>query len=597
MSKISEKPSIGLIYKKRYSDTPRGENKGIEGPMIIEAEIGGHCIHRIYVDGGSASEILYEHCFNRLRSKIKNQLMPATTPLIGFSSEIIRPLGQIQLLVKIRDEEHSTAAWTNFVVVRSLSSYNEIIGRPGVRKLQLVPSTAHEKLKLLMEGGLITLKRSRLVPLECAMISGPERNLSATKQIVEERVKAKERGQTADRNQAIHEEVGKLVEAGIMKEVHYHDWLSNPVMLIAELLMLTAPVKKKELIVYLAAAKETQASKEILSSTSNHSDYGPANTAGAIKTESSRDATEVEHQIRRICNTLQTQGVSQWVDISKLHNGFGAGLILTNPEEFTYALRFRFDATNHEAEYEALIVGLRISEQIVVEEEDDTWMTPIFEYLAEETLPADVEEARAVRRKSHRFAVINGNFYKNLSSDHGYGPEKVKFLIVAMDYSTKWIEAKPVATITGNQFRDNPFKDWCEKQCIRQHFASAKHPQTNGLVKRSNRNLKGGIKASNGDTPFSLTYVTKAVIPTEIGMTTLRIAEVDLIHNNEALEINLDLLKERKEQAAIHEAKSKAKMERYYNSKVRNTFIKPGDLVYHNNDASRAEGTGKLGPK
>ncbi|GJY74049.1 reverse transcriptase domain-containing protein [Tanacetum coccineum] len=29
---------------------------------------------------------------------------------------------------------------------------------------------------------------------------------------------------------AIQEEVGKLVEAGIMKEVHYHDWLSNPVM-------------------------------------------------------------------------------------------------------------------------------------------------------------------------------------------------------------------------------------------------------------------------------------------------------------------------------------------------------------------------------
>nr|GFB71421.1 reverse transcriptase domain-containing protein [Tanacetum cinerariifolium] len=31
------------------------------------------------------------------------------------------------------------------------------------------------------------------------------------------------------------------------------------------------------------------------------------------------------------------------------------------------------------------------------------------------------------------------------------GPEKVKFLIVAMDYFTKWIEAKPVATITGAQ--------------------------------------------------------------------------------------------------------------------------------------------------
>ncbi|GKE12766.1 reverse transcriptase domain-containing protein, partial [Tanacetum coccineum] len=43
-------------------------------------------------------------------------------------------------------------------------------------------------------------------------------------------VRQKRRGQVADRNQAIQEEVGKLVEAGIMKEIHYHDWLSNPVM-------------------------------------------------------------------------------------------------------------------------------------------------------------------------------------------------------------------------------------------------------------------------------------------------------------------------------------------------------------------------------
>ncbi|GJY25220.1 reverse transcriptase domain-containing protein [Tanacetum coccineum] len=45
-----------------------------------------------------------------------------------------------------------------------------------------------------------------------------------------QQVVQKKRGQAAERNQAIQEEVGKLVEAGIMKEVHYHDWLSNPVM-------------------------------------------------------------------------------------------------------------------------------------------------------------------------------------------------------------------------------------------------------------------------------------------------------------------------------------------------------------------------------
>ncbi|GJR36889.1 reverse transcriptase domain-containing protein [Tanacetum coccineum] len=57
-----------------------------------------------------------------------------------------------------------------------------------------------------------------------------------------------------------------------------------------------------------------------------------------------------------------------FTDGSSCTDGSGAGLILTNPEgmEFTYALRFRFDATNNEAKYEALIAGLKIAEQMGV---------------------------------------------------------------------------------------------------------------------------------------------------------------------------------------------------------------------------------------
>ncbi|GJR12108.1 reverse transcriptase domain-containing protein [Tanacetum coccineum] len=105
------------------------------------------------------------------------------------------------------------------------------------------------------------------------------------------------------------------------------------------------------------------------------------------------------------------------------------------------------------------------------------------------------------------------------------------------------------------------------------------------------------IKSSNREIPFSLTYGTKAVILVEIGMPTWRTAEVDMINNDEALKINLDLLEERREHAAIQEAKIKAKMEKYYNIRVRNTSFKPGDLVYRNNEASRVEDGGKLGPK
>ncbi|GJU44957.1 reverse transcriptase domain-containing protein [Tanacetum coccineum] len=275
---------------------PMGEDEGTESPMIIEAEIGGHCVHRMYVDGGSASEILYEHRFSRLCPEIKKQLIPTTTPLIRFNGEIIWPIGQIQLLVTIGDEEHSASAWMNFMVVRSSSPYNGIIGRPGVIKLQAVLSTPHGMLKIPVEGGVITLKSSKLVSLECAVVSGPEGAPSATKPIIEERIKVainpeypeqtvmigstlteegrnklcellqrnldifawkpadmtgvprhiaehrlnvregcspvrqKKRGQAADRNQEIQEEVGELVEARIIKEVHYYDWLSNPVM-------------------------------------------------------------------------------------------------------------------------------------------------------------------------------------------------------------------------------------------------------------------------------------------------------------------------------------------------------------------------------
>ncbi|GKA53461.1 reverse transcriptase domain-containing protein [Tanacetum coccineum] len=113
----------------------------------------------------------------------------ATAPLIGFSGEIIWPLRELSLLVKIGDEEHSTSAWMNFVVVRSSSPYNIIIRRPGVRKIQAVPSTAHGMLKFPVAGGVLTLRSSKIIPIECAVVSGLEGKPPASHQAIEERIK------------------------------------------------------------------------------------------------------------------------------------------------------------------------------------------------------------------------------------------------------------------------------------------------------------------------------------------------------------------------------------------------------------------------
>ncbi|GKC84376.1 reverse transcriptase domain-containing protein [Tanacetum coccineum] len=149
---------------------PLANSDGTEGPLVIEAEIGGHMIHRMYIDGGSSTEILYEHYFNQLRPKIKNQMVSATTSLTGFSGETIWPLGQLRLLVTIGDVDHSIKAWMNFMIVRSLSPYNGIIGRPEIREFQAVPSTAHGMLKFPANEEIVTIRSTILIPAECTTV-------------------------------------------------------------------------------------------------------------------------------------------------------------------------------------------------------------------------------------------------------------------------------------------------------------------------------------------------------------------------------------------------------------------------------------------
>ncbi|KAK9065211.1 hypothetical protein SSX86_016594 [Deinandra increscens subsp. villosa] len=101
-------------------------------------------------------------------------------------------------------------------------------------------------------------------------------------------------------------------------------------------------------------------------------------------------------------------------------------------------------------------------------------------------------------------------------------------------------------------------------------------------------------KSSHGETPFSLTYGTEVVIPAEVGVPTRRMLENG--DNEKSLRENLDVLEERREVAAIREAKYKQNMARYYNKNVKSFQFKEGDLVLRSNEASRVLPGGKLSP-
>ncbi|GJZ63183.1 reverse transcriptase domain-containing protein [Tanacetum coccineum] len=305
-------------------------------------------------------------------------------------------------------------------------------------------------------------------------------------------------------------------------------------------------------------------------------------------------------------------------------------------------------SSNNEAEYEALIAGLWIAAKMgvrnvrvlveilkeksiheeevatVVEEEGTTWMTPIIDYLKDGNLPGDIKEARKLRIKARQYELLEGILYKwsFLKPWLRYvGPLQADYVIKEIHEGSCSMHAGP-RSVVAKAMRLGYYWPIMHRDA-REMIRTCNDCQSNGLVERANRSLGKGIKArlgegnknwveelphvlwahrtmiksSHGDTPFSLTYGTEAVIHAEIGMPTYRTTAVDTVHNDEELQLNLDLLEEKRERTTICEAKAKMKMTKYYNARVHGVAFRPGDFVYHSNDASHAAAGGKLGPK
>ncbi|XP_071740413.1 uncharacterized protein [Rutidosis leptorrhynchoides] len=118
----------------------------------------------------------------------------------------------------------------------------------------------------------------------------------------------------------------------------------------------------------------------------------------------------------------------------------------------------------------------------------------------------------------------------------------IKFLVVAIDYFTKWVEAKH---------------------------------------RRNTVQLGLRMRSSN---------------PAELMVPTKCIHSFDESSNDEGLHANLDMLEERREIVAIREAINKQKISKYYDKRVKPMSFRVGVYVWRNNEASRAKNTGKLGP-
>ncbi|GJS86803.1 reverse transcriptase domain-containing protein [Tanacetum coccineum] len=80
---------------------PSLPNVGSADPVIIKAYISGRQVNRVYLDGGSSYEVIYKHCFLKLKLSIRSLRVDSNTPLIGFLGEQSWPLREIPLEITI----------------------------------------------------------------------------------------------------------------------------------------------------------------------------------------------------------------------------------------------------------------------------------------------------------------------------------------------------------------------------------------------------------------------------------------------------------------------------------------------------------------
>ncbi|XP_071688020.1 uncharacterized protein [Rutidosis leptorrhynchoides] len=129
--------------------------------MVI-ATVGRCKVSRIYVDTGSAVDVLYEHCFLQLPQDVQDRLKPPLYPVAGFTGETTWSLGRVSIDVTLEENKKRRTVALNFVVVRSQSKYNIIMGREALCKFGAIVSTVHGIMKFPTRLGVAIVFSDRV---------------------------------------------------------------------------------------------------------------------------------------------------------------------------------------------------------------------------------------------------------------------------------------------------------------------------------------------------------------------------------------------------------------------------------------------------
>ena len=208
-----------------------------------------------------------------------------------------------------------------------------------------------------------------------------------------------------------------------------------------------------------------------------------------------------------------------------------------------------------------------------------------------------------------------------------------RFILVAIDYFTKWVEAASYASVTknvvvkfvkrelicryglpekiitdnGTNLNNKLMRELCDDFKIQHHNSSPYRPKMNGAVEAANKNIKKivqkmvvtyrdwhemlpfalhgyrtSVRTSTGATPFSLVYGMEAVLPIEVEIPSLRVLMEAKLEEAEWVQARFDqinLIEGKRLTALCHGQLYQRRMKRAHEKKVRPREFQEGDLV------------------
>ncbi|VFQ82993.1 unnamed protein product [Cuscuta campestris] len=530
---------------------PTGEDHN--DPLVITMDINGVDVARVLVDTGSSVNILYLETFQKLRL-CRTQLEPLKTPLSGFTGDIVEAEGSIVLPIELGSGEKTVWKKMRFIVVDIKCVHNAILGRPGINKVGAVISMPHLCMRFHTPGGfkiyhaIIFNFKLTNNEAEYEALAGGLRLAQALKI---DRVSIK-----SDSSLIVGQVTGNM-EAREGRMAQYKD-------------LVLALLKGFEEFKIAPIPRAENADADLLSKLTQ---YAPEHVSKLARVEILDYASIEKLEVAAITGESQSDRSNLvGADDNWMYDLMEYLMDGTLPEQDDRARKVKLRAPRFQVLdgklYKRAFGGPllrcltnREAERVIAEVHEDC------ERYVQKCRTCQVFYKYPGRPATYYHPVSNvipfARFGVDIIGAFPIAQGGKKFVIVAIDYFTKWIEAEALANITTQQ---------CKKFIWK-----------NIITRRA-----------HGETPFSLTYGCEARLPIEAEFPTFRESNYQPQQNEEDHLAELNLVEERRMAAEVKMSTYQQVVKKYHDNKVGPRYFQVGDEVLRRREASRPGDGGKL---